>query len=161
MPSRRHTYRVSLDWTGNLGPGTAGYDVYSRDHTISDAGKPPIQGSSDPAFRGDPARWNPEALLVGSIAACHKLWYLHLCAVAGIAVLQYHDQAEGIMQEDADGGGRFTHVALRPSIVIRSGDDIATAEHLHQQAHGKCFIANSVNFPVTCTPRISLGAPQS
>ena len=30
---------------------------------------------------------------LASIAACHKLWYLGLCAKAGISVLRYRDDA--------------------------------------------------------------------
>src|SRR5687767_11345840 len=108
MASREHRYAVTVEWTGNLGSGTSAYRAYARDHEIRASGKPAIPGSSDPAFRGDPARWNPEELLVGALAACHKLWYLHLCAEAGIVVTSYVDRAEGVMVEEADGSGRFT-----------------------------------------------------
>ena len=154
MAGKQHTYRVTVRWTGNLGVGTAGYGAYSRDHSISAGGKPPIAGSSDVAFRGDPARWNPEDLLVASICACHKLWYLHLCATSGISVVSYCDEAEGTMQEDAGGAGRFVRVVLRPSVVIGAGSDAEEAARLHHRAHEYCFIANSVNFPVECEPMI-------
>ncbi|MCR2632510.1 OsmC family peroxiredoxin, partial [Salmonella enterica] len=72
-----HHYDVGVTWTGNTGKGTASYTAYARDHVIQSPGKPDIAGSADPAFRGDPARWNPEDLLVASLSACHKLWYLH------------------------------------------------------------------------------------
>ncbi|MEA2774876.1 MAG: hypothetical protein QOF90_282, partial [Acetobacteraceae bacterium] len=80
MTEKKHTYRVLVEWTGNRGQGTPDQTGYSRDHTISAGAKQPIAGSSDPAFRGDPGRWNPEELLLASISACHKLWYLGLCA---------------------------------------------------------------------------------
>ncbi len=70
---KEHHYAVQVKWTGNLGQGTNSYHAYSRDHEISAAGKVAIAGSSDPAFRGDPARYNPEELLVSSLAACHML----------------------------------------------------------------------------------------
>src|SRR5579871_6701606 len=134
--AKTHRYAVTIQWTGNTGEGTASYRSYARSHNIS-AGdrKPVIPGSSDPAFRGDPARWNPEELLVASISACHKLWYLHLCAVAGIVVLEYIDCAEGIMEEDADGSGRFVRVILRPQIAVAPGADLAKARALHAEAH--------------------------
>lgn len=157
MAGKRHTYRVTVEWTGNRGPGTSSYAAYGREHTISAGVKPPIAGSSDPAFRGDEARWNPEELLLSSICACHKLWYLSLCAAAGIAVLSYRDEAEGIMVEDSNGAGRFVSAMLRPRVVIKTGGDIATAARLHHDAHKHCFIANSVNFSVTCEPAISTG----
>lgn len=157
MASKRHIYRVSVEWTGNRGAGTTGYTAYGRDHTISSGTKPPISGSSDPAFRGDPTRWNPEDLLIASISACHKLWYLHLCATSGISVLSYRDEAEATMVEDPSGAGRFVSAVLRPNITIRSTDDIEMAARLHHDAHAHCFIANSVNFPVTCEPVIAPG----
>jgi organic hydroperoxide reductase OsmC/OhrA len=155
MAGNRHTYQVTVEWTGNRGSGTASYTGYGRDHTIGAGGKPPIAGSSDPAFRGDRARWNPEELLVASIAACHKLWYLHLCATSGISVVSYRDDAEGTMVEEQNGRGHFDSVVLRPKIVIRSGDEIEKAARLHHEAHAHCFIANSVNFPVTLEPVIT------
>lgn len=152
-----HHYHVTVKWTGNRGAGTSGYRAYGRDHTISAAGKPDIPGSSDPAFRGDRARWNPEDLLVASLSACHQLWYLHLCADAGIAVLAYRDEASGTMEEDATGGGRFSRVVLRPRVTVRAGDDRSLAMRLHHEAHKKCFVANSVNFPVEIEPAVEAG----
>lgn len=154
MPETRHIYRVAVEWTGNQGPGTVGYTGYSRNHVIAAGAKAPIAGSSDSAFLGDPTRWNPEDLLVASISACHKLWYLHLCSLAGIVVTGYRDEAEGIMAEDATGAGRFVSAVLRPRVIIRPGSDIARAHRLHHDAHTRCFIANSLNFPVVCEPAI-------
>jgi organic hydroperoxide reductase OsmC/OhrA len=152
--SRQHEYRVEVRWTGNRGTGTSGYKAYGRDHEISAAGKPAISGSSDPTFRGDPARWNPEDLLVGSLSACHELWYLHLCADAGVVVTAYEDRAEGLMVEEDDGGGQFTSVTLRPRVTIDAASDADLAKRLHQAAHEKCFVARSVTFPVTVEPSI-------
>lgn len=154
MPhDKQHHYTARTEWTGNLGEGTASYRGYSRDHEISAAEKAPIAGSSDPAFRGDAARWNPEDLLVASLSSCHMLWYLHLCAEAQIVVLAYHDDAQGTMVEDA-GGGRFTEAVLRPVATLAAGADAARATALHEEAHRQCFIANSVNFPVRVEPAV-------
>lgn len=154
--AKRHSYAVRVTWTGNLGQGTSGYTTYDRSHEISAAGKPAIPGSSDPAFRGDRSRYNPEDLLVASLSACHMLWYLHLCADAKIVVADYVDDASGTMAETSDGGGHFTEVVLRPSVVIGRGGDTALATALHERAHHLCFIANSVNFQVRCEPRIEM-----
>lgn len=156
--SREHDYTVTVDWTGNLGTGTSNYRAYDRRHEIAAEGKPPIPGSSDPAFRGDPARWNPEDLLVASLSACHMLWYLHLCAVNGIVVTGYRDRARGRMVEEAGGGGRFAEVTLMPEVTVKPGADLALARSLHHEAHAKCFIAGSVNFPVGCAPEIRVEA---
>ena len=154
MGETQHHYAVTLTWTGNTGTGTGTFRGYARAHTLSAPGKPPIAGSSDPAFRGDPACWNPEELLVASLAACHKLWYLGLCAQAGIVVTAYEDTAEGRMTEEAGGTGQFTAVILRPRVTIAAASDPDTALALHRRAHVLCFIARSVNFSVAHEPTI-------
>jgi organic hydroperoxide reductase OsmC/OhrA len=152
--SREHSYSVNVRWTGNSGTGTSGFRDYKRDHEISAPGKPPIPASSDPGFRGDKERYNPEELLVASLSACHMLWYLHLCAEAGIVVDEYHDDATGAMVETEDGGGRFTSITLRPVVKVAGTVDRKLARQLHERAHHLCFIANSVNFPVLCEPSL-------
>lgn len=154
MSGKSHTYAASVVWTGNTGTGTSGYRAYERAHEIVIDGKPVLAGSSDPAFRGDPSRHNPEDLLVASLSACHMLWYLHLASDAGICVLGYRDDAIGRMVEDAERGGWFEEVRLRPHVRIASGGDVTVAHALHEAAHARCFIANSVRFPVLCEPVI-------
>jgi organic hydroperoxide reductase OsmC/OhrA len=150
--SRTHSYSTVLTWTGNLGTGTSGYRDYTRDADLAAPGRPVLLGSSDPLFRGDPARWNPELLLVASLSQCHMLWYLHLCAVAKVVVTAYVDEAAGTMVEDPGGAGRFTSVTLRPRVTVTSPDMVDTAESLHARANELCFIAQSVNFPVHHEP---------
>jgi organic hydroperoxide reductase OsmC/OhrA len=155
MAAREHHYRITTTWTGNLGTGTSDYRAYSRNHEIKILGKrAPIPGSSDQAFRGDPARYTPEELLVASLSTCHMLWFLHLCADAGITVTEYEDAAQGIMKEHPDGSGEFASVVLRPRAVITDAARIPDAASLHHRAHDLCFIARSVNFPVEHEPVI-------
>lgn len=151
-----HRYSVTVQWTGNTGTGTSTYRSYERAHKISAEGKAAIAASSDAAFRGDRARWNPEELLLAALSSCHQLAYLHLCAVAGIVVVDYVDHAEGWMEESPDGAGQFTRVMLRPKVTISAGDP-AKAKELHHEAHEKCFIARSVNFPVENEPEVLAG----
>lgn len=152
---RQHQYRTCTRWTGNIGEGTKTYSSYRRDHVIAAKGKPEIPASSDPSFRGDPARYNPEELLVASLSACHMLWYLHLCSANQISVVEYEDTAEGVMIERQDGSGEFVRVHLRPRVTISVGNR-ERACALHHEAHEKCFIANSVKFPVEVEPKINL-----
>ena len=152
--NKEHSYSLQIRWTGNLGQGTRGYRTYERAHEIAAPGKPVIAGSSDPAFRGDSARYNPEELLVASLSTCHMLWYLHLCADAKIVVTAYVDDASGTMAETRSGSGHFTEVLLKPTVTVETGADTDRAEQLHERAHDLCFIANSVNFPVRCEPSI-------
>lgn len=153
---KEHVYRLAVAWTGNRGTGTSGYAAYGREHEIQAEGKPPLPGSSDPAFRGDPARWNPEELLVASLAACHMLWYLHLCAEAGVVVTDYVDRATGIMIEPRGGTAKFERVILRPLVTLAAGSDRERARQLHETAHRRCFIASSVNFGVEHAPEYVL-----
>jgi len=155
---KTHHYTTILTWTGNKGEGTSGYRAYGRDHILSVAGKPDLPASSDPSFRGNPARYNPEELLVASLSSCHMLWYLHLCSVNDIVVVDYQDRAEGIMMEKEDGSGYFKEVTLRPVITITNPDRIERARELHHEANRLCFIANSVSFPVKHEPEFKVAA---
>lgn len=150
--AKTHQYTVKLDWTGNQGKGTASYTAYSRDHSIRVKGKSKIKCSSDPSFRGDETRYNPEELLVASLANCHLLWYLHLCSEAGVVIINYEDNPVGVMVETPDGGGHFTEVILQPHVEVAEESMIEKALSIHQAANKKCFIANSVNFPVKHEP---------
>ncbi|NBA97992.1 OsmC family protein [Pseudomonas sp. R5(2019)] len=152
MADKEHHYEVQVTWTGNEGTGTSSYSGYSRSHVISASGKAPVDGSSDPAFGGDSTRWNPEELLVASLSACHKLWYLGLCAQAGVVVVGYEDNAQGVMIEQGNGAGHFTSVVLKPKVTLAPGSDLGKAHDLHHIAHQKCFIARSVSFPVSHEP---------
>ena len=155
-----HDYAVTVTWTGNDGDGTAGYRSYRRDHVVEAAGPPAIAGSSDPQFRGDAARWNPEQLLVAALAQCHMLWYLHLCADAGVVVVGYRDDAEGSMVLDSDGGGQFSSAVLRPRVTVDAEAMVERALALHGEVPALCFIARSVNFPVSHEPTVVVGEPR-
>ncbi|WP_242906090.1 OsmC family protein [Actinomadura terrae] len=150
--SKSHHYEVSVTWTGNTGTGTSSYRAYERAHEVAAEGKAPIAGSADPGFRGDPARWNPEELLVASVSQCHMLWFLHLCATEKIVVTSYTDTPHGTMTETPDGGGRFEEVVLRPRVTLADPAKTDRVGELHERAHELCFIANSVNFPVRHEP---------
>lgn len=150
--AKQHQYALTIQWTGNTGEGTSTYRSYERSHIISVDNKPDILGSSDPSFRGDRTKYNPEELLVASLSSCHMLSYLHLCAVAGVIVIDYTDKATGILVETPDGGGHFNEVTLHPHVVVAESSMIAKANELHHQANKLCFIANSCNFPVQHEP---------
>ena len=149
-----HRFTVNVNWVGNLGTGTDTYGSYSRDHVIGAEEKTDcIAGSSAARFRGDPTRYNPEELLIASLSTCHMLWYLHLCADAGVVVTEYADRAEATL-EFHGGVGRFTEALLRPAVRVADRTQRDEAERLHARAHEMCFIARSVNFPVRCEPHI-------
>ena len=158
---KQHKYSLQMKWTGNDGAGTTSYRSYRRDHVYTAEGKLDILGSSDPHFLGDRSRYNPEELLVASLSSCHMLWYLHLCAVNGVNVVAYEDDASGVMQENPDGSGQFISVDLRPRVTIAAGSDPKKAEELHDKVHELCFIARSVNFPVNTQATIEIEGQQT
>ncbi len=158
MADRAHRYETHLVWTGNADTSLP-FQNHDRSYEIGAPGKSAIFGSSDKIFRGNVHRWNPEDLLVASLSACHHLWYMGLCAAAGIVVLTYEDAAEGEMvEENAGGAGQFVRVTLRPHITVAAGSDLKEALRLHEIAHENCFIARSVNFPVEHDPIVVAGA---
>lgn len=150
--STLHTYKSKITWTGNTGAGTTDYKTYERNHTISIENKVDIQTTSDPAFRGDKTKHNPEDLFLSSLSSCHMLWYLHLCATAGINVVSYEDNALGIMEEFSNGSGKFTEVTLHPIVTVSDKSMIEKANAIHHEANKMCFIANSCNFEVKHKP---------
>lgn len=153
VSTERHAYDVDVVWTGNRGPGTTGYGTYGREHEVTADGAPSIPGTADPAFRGDPNRWNPEQLQVAALSQCHMLWYLHLATDAGVVVTAYEDHAHGVMVMD-DGAGRFESVTLHPRVTISAASDPDVAMQAHARVPDVCFIARSVNFPVHHEPVI-------
>lgn len=159
--SRKHEYRITTTWKGNLGEGTVNYHSYSRDHEVNGPNKNfVIQGSSAPSFRGDPTRYNPEELLVAAVSACHMLWVLHLCADAGIVLTAYEDAAFGVMVEETEaeaghsGAGQITEVTLRPRIELADPARADQLPDIHSRAHELCFISRSIKSEVRIEPEL-------
>lgn len=155
------TYTADVVWTGAGTTGTASYTAYSRDHEVHLGDKPPLLGSSDPAFRGDPTRFSPEELLVAALAQCHMLWFLHLASADGVVVTAYTDRATGTMRISGGGHGQFTDAVLRPLVTVVGGPPATDPRlaALHERAHQYCFISRSVSFPVRLDPADVLVAP--
>lgn len=152
----QHHYALTVEWTGDQGTGTDHYRSYRRDHVVRVQGKPDLAGSADPHFRGDPAKHNPEELLVAALSTCHMMSYLHVCAMSGVVVTAYTDRATGTMETRGD-GGRMTEVVLNPMVTVRDADMVSKAMALHARASELCFIANSMNFPVRHVPQCTVG----
>ena len=149
MAHPQHEYVSSIRWTGNRGPGNKEYRGYDRTWDIVTPGKPVINCSNDPMLGGNPALPNPEDLLLSCLSSCHMLWYLHLACTSGVVVLGYEDSSLGIGETEKSGAGRFVSAVLRPKILLAPGSDPQVADAIHHRIHEYCFIARSVNFPVT------------
>ena len=154
MTNHAHEYDARLIWDGNTGAGTATYAGYGREYRFLVDGKPELEGTADPKFKGDPSRHNPEEHFLAAISGCHMLSYLALCARNNIRVLAYEDDARSTMRLDSRGGGKFEEVVLHPAVTIAEGDDAELAESLHEQAHELCFIAASCSVPIRHEARV-------
>lgn len=152
MP-KTHDFTAQIVWTGDRGEGTKHYRGYDRTWQIATPGKAPIECSNDPMLGGDPSKPNPEDLLIASLSACHMLWYLHLASNAGIVVKGYEDTPLGVGETGSRGEGRFVRAVLRPKIRVVRGADLVKADSIHHDVHDFCFIARSVNFPVSYEAR--------
>lgn len=152
-----HEYAARVRWTGDPGEGTASYAGYGREYVVAVEGKPDLAGSADPAFRGAADRHNPEDLFLASLAACHMLAYLALCARGGVRVTGYEDDARGTLALRPGGGGRFEEVVLRPAVTVADPASADLAARLHRTAYERCFIAASCSVPVRVEPVIRAG----
>lgn len=147
-----HNYESRIVWTGNRGEGTVHYRSYDRTWDIAVPGKPVVHCSNDPLLGGDPGKMNPEDLLISALSACHMLWYLHYASEAGLVVSAYEDNPVGIGEVAPSGAGRFIAATLRPRITLQANPDLERAAAIHRRIHEVCFIARSVNFPVSYEP---------
>jgi len=150
--AHEHNYKLTAVWTGNKGNGTKNVRDYDRSHTVTIQGKPELFLTTDNPAVGDKSKLNPEDLLVSAISSCHMLSYLYACAMEGIVITAYTDNATGIMIEKESGGGSFKEVILNPIFYVADESMVEKAINLHHKAHEICYIANSVNFEVKCNP---------
>jgi len=147
-----HFYPISVLWNGNKGEGTKNVRAYDRSHTVTIAGKPELHLTTDNPAVGDKSKLNHEDLFVSTIASCHMLSYLYLCALEDIVITAYSDNATGVMIENEKVGGSFKKVILNPVCEVADESMITIAIDLHHKTHKICYIANSVNFDVICKP---------
>ena len=145
-------HRVSLHWARNGGPFARGN--YVSNHSIRFAGGQVVQMGPSPDFGGDPARADPEEMLLSALSSCHMLTFLAVAANRGFTIDTYDDDAVASLGKNADGRTAVVHAALNPRVTF-SGDKRPSADEyakLHERAHAACFIANSVKTVVDVRP---------
>jgi organic hydroperoxide reductase OsmC/OhrA len=148
MPT--HRYESRLHWSGSTG---LGWEHYDRAHSVS---APPAEQTltvTTGEAKGDPTQLNPEQLVVMAASSCQMLMFLHLAAKARIDVVEYTDEATGLMPLDEE-PVRIQEITLQPRIVVAgdAGDErVLKLVHL---AHEQCFIANSLNSEMRLEPVI-------
>lgn len=128
----------------------------AKSHVAAIASKVDLQISAAHQFKGDATKHNPEDLLLSALSSCHMMSYFYVCQQHGIDLVDYHDNATGILELRSDLSGGFSRVELNPIVTIATGTDKSLAMDLHKKAHELCFIANSVNFEVVITAVILL-----
>jgi organic hydroperoxide reductase OsmC/OhrA len=150
-------YRATVEWARST--VDFDYKTYNRTHTLAFEGGIRVPASAAPAnipptAAGAPGV-DPEQAFVASLSSCHMLWFLHLACRAKFIVDRYVDEASGVLEKNAEGRMAMTRVTLRP-VVSYAGRAPGVEEHtqLHEGAHDKCFIANSVKTEVVIEPRI-------
>jgi organic hydroperoxide reductase OsmC/OhrA len=150
-------HRATIEWQL---AGEFRYETYSRAHTVDFGGGTVLAGNAAAAnipktVAAAPGA-DPEQQFVASISSCHMLWFLHLANRKNFVVERYRDEASGVLEKNAEGKEAMTRVTLRPAVTF-SGAAPSAAEHikLHEKAHERCYIANSVKTQVIVEPRIA------
>jgi organic hydroperoxide reductase OsmC/OhrA len=151
-------HRATIDW--RRGDAAFDYETYSRSHLLRFDGDIAVPARAAPAAipataAGGPGV-DPEQAFVASLSSCHMLWFLHLACRAGHVVERYVDEAGGVLGKTAAGRMAMTRVTLSP-VVTFSGEAPSAAAYaaLHEKAHARCYIANSVTTEVVLAPKIA------
>jgi organic hydroperoxide reductase OsmC/OhrA len=136
-------HRVRVSW--ERGGTDFGYESYPRDHAWSFEGGVRVPTSAAPAFRGNPARVDPEAAFVAALSSCHMLSFLAIASRKRLVVDRYEDDAVGFLEKNEAGRLAITRVLLRPRIAFAGPAPAPeVVADLHARSHRECFIANSV-----------------
>jgi organic hydroperoxide reductase OsmC/OhrA len=153
--SEAHQFEATLRWPASATQPLPPEQAFSRNSILGAAGKPDVPSSSPAVYGGDDTRYNPEELLLMSLAQCHMLTYLAIAAKKRMTILAYEDRPTGTLGIGASGAaGKMSmqEVTLHPRVTVAAGTNLADADAIHEKAHANCFIANSVNFPVSFAP---------
>ncbi len=153
-------YQITLSYPASATQALPPATDYSRDSALQSEGKSSVAASSPALYGGDPGRYNPEELMLMSLAQCHMLTYLSIAAKKQLKILRYEDRAVGQLGVGKMGGigieGKISlqQVTLHPRVTVPKGTNLDDARNIHIKAHANCFMANSVNFPVTTEPEM-------
>lgn len=141
-------HKASIEWKNEL--PDLGYETYSRDHSWKFDNGLTIQATAAPEYKGNPKNIDPEEAFVSSLASCHMLTFLAICAKKRINVKSYKDNAIGYLESNENKKLAVTRVELHPKVIFSSENNISKEdlEKIHHSAHGACFIANSVKTKV-------------
>ncbi len=141
-------FKVQAKWSSK---NALDVSINGKTHQVFIDDKSPLTVSAAKAFKGDETKYNPEDLLLSALASCHMMSYFYVCAQNGIELIDYKDEAVGVLELKADGSGAFTSVVLNPVVTISKSEMIDKAVSLHKEAHSICFIAHPCNVLISHT----------
>lgn len=150
-------HRATIDW--RLETADFSYETYNRTHAWSFGGGVQVPAAAAPenipqSAAGVPGV-DPEQAFVAALSSCHMLWFLHLACNRKFKVTRYRDEAVGILERAADGKEAITRVTLRPAVSFEGTVPVPEQlAQLHEKAHERCYIANSVKTEVVIEPRV-------
>ena len=127
----------------------------ARRGVVRAPGKPDLEVSSPPEFKGEAGIWTPEDLFVGALNTCILMTFVALATQKGLEFASYECRAEGKL-EFVEGKYRFTEVRLYPQIAVKSEADVERAKEIIESAHANCFISNSISSAVTLSPEVGV-----
>ena len=130
--------------------------IHGRRLKTSLAGKPDLEVSSPPEFKGDEGLWTPEDMFVTALNNCIMETFLALAEQKKLGLAAYASSAEALL-EFKDGKYRFTEITVRPQVALKSQDEVEPAREIMHSAHANCFVSNSITSSVTLLPEFRVG----
>ena len=147
-----HTAR--LIW--NRTSPTMDLKTYPRDHqwTFDSGVQVAVSAAAGPAIPPGTVgadTIDPEEAVVAALASCHMMFFLALATRRGLTIDRYEDAPVGVL-ESKDGATLLTTITLAPQVTW-GGDapDVEVIAALHQDAHKRCYIANSLRSTIVIT----------
>jgi len=117
----------------------------------SAVGKPDLEISSPPEFKGDQAIWTPEDLFVTALNICIMETFLAFAEQKGLGLAAYDSSADALL-EYKDGKYRFAEITVHPQVALKWQADVERARQIMESAHANCFVSNSITSSVSVLP---------
>jgi organic hydroperoxide reductase OsmC/OhrA len=140
--SRKFIYRTTVSWTEE------------KKGVLCSSGKPTIEVSTPPEFKGHEGMWTPEELFVASVNICIKTTFLHYAQRDNFEFLSYESGAEGVL-ERVENRFMFSEIKIKPKIVVTLASQIEKAKELIELSEKNCLITNSIKSKVEVISEIS------
>jgi uncharacterized OsmC-like protein len=146
MRVKEFNFPVEIEWLGDTRVATRV------------AGKPEIETSSPPEFRGsDPTVWSPEDFFVGATASCLAITLQGIAARKGLPLHGLKVAASGTVSRRDDGRTGFTQIKLAVEIVTDPGSE-ELAREIAEQAEEGCLVAASLDVPTELSVQVRTSA---